>query len=202
MITLYQRTDCPFCWKVRIAMAELGLTFQEVATSLGEKHPSVIALSPTASVPLLVDGDVCIWDSAVILEYLDSRYGDRRLFGTEPARQAAIRQLQVYSDKLVGPCLRELVFEKRSKPSSGWDLDKIANGETAWRECMAWLEKNMPGGSGFTAADCALAARFGVAEAYEAGVEEVFPRLKAWFEGVKKRPSWRQAYPVSFIRAD
>jgi len=206
MITLYQRTDCPFCWKVRLALAELDIAYREVATGLGEKHPDVVSLSPTATVPVLVDGDVAIWDSAVIVEYLDSRYGRNRLFTTDPVAQAHIRQLHAYSDKLVGPCLREVVFEKRSKAKADWDVDKISRGQSAWSACMAWLEKRLCHGAGFavdfSAADCALAARFGVAEAYDEGVTEQFPALFAWYRSVKTRPAWQAAYPHSFIRKD
>ena len=53
MLTLYQRTDCPFCWKVRIALVEYGIEFDTVDTVLGEKHPEVTRLSPSGTVPLL-----------------------------------------------------------------------------------------------------------------------------------------------------
>ena len=86
MITVYQRTDCPFCWKVRIALSELGLEYQVVETRLGEKHPEVGRLSPTGSVPVLVDGETSIWESAVILEYLDTRYAPGKLFGSQNIR--------------------------------------------------------------------------------------------------------------------
>jgi glutathione S-transferase len=205
MITLYQRSDCPFCWKVRITLAELGLEYLVIDNQLGEKPPALSALSPTGTVPVLVDGDAVIWDSAVIVEYLDSRYGGNRLFGSDPLLQVIIRQLHVYSDKIAGGSLRNLVFEKRSKPESQWNRDVITRGESEWNACMAWLESqlgDMPWfGRNFSAADCAIAARFGVAEAYGAGVGEEFPGLSAWFHAVKEREAWSLAYPTSFIRS-
>ncbi len=206
MITLYHRSDCPFCWKVRIALCELGIDFQERATVAGESHSAVAHLSPTGTVPVLLDGDLVLWDSAVIIEYLDSRYGHNRLYTTDPVTQAGIRQLHVYSDKLVGASLRDLVFEKRSKPASQWDRDIIERSEKAWRDCMVWLEAQRTdgtwSGSELSAADCALAARFGVAEAYGAAVTDEFPALFTWYEAVKARSAWTLAYPASFIRSD
>ena len=206
MITLYERTDCPFCWKVRIALAELGVEHHIEATRLGEKHPEVTRLSPTGTVPVLVDGDTAIWESAVILEYLDSRYGPGQLFPGTPAEQASVRLLHAYSDKIVGGCLRDLVFEKRSKREADWDGDIIAVSLDKWRNCQVSLEEqldNRPGfGQDYSAADCALAARFGVAEAYGAPVTAEFPALSAWYAKVKGRPSWQQAYPGSFIRTE
>tara|TARA_R110001599_G_scaffold353880_1_gene602003 strand:+ start:116424 stop:117044 length:621 start_codon:yes stop_codon:yes gene_type:complete len=206
MITLYERTDCPFCWKVRLALAELDLEYEAVATRLGEKHPELARLSPTGTVPVLVDGDTVIWESAVILEYLAGRYSPGSLFPGDAAEQARIRLLHAYSDKIVGSCLRELVFERRSKPEPEWDQGIIQASQRKWRDCQVRLEQELGEalffGACFTAADCALAARFGVAEAYGAGVTAAFPRLQQWYAALVERPSWQAAYPDSFIRTN
>ena len=204
MLTLYQRTDCPFCWKVRLALTELGLEYRIESISLGEKHPVLARLSPTGTVPVLVDGDTVIWDSAVILEYLNDRYGSRQLFNGGPAMQAKVRLLHSYSDKIAGGCLRDLVFEKRSKPECEWDPAIIQGSEMKWRDCHAWLERELGEntffGEGYSAADCALAARFGVADAYGAVVSDECRGLKRWYQHVINRASWKLAYPSSFLR--
>lgn len=202
MITLYQRTDCPFCWKVRLALAELGLGYTRVDTGLGEKHPDVIGFSPVGTVPVLLDGDVVIWESGVALDYLDARYGAGSLIPADPARQAWVRSLHAYSDKCVGPALRDLVFEKRSKYPEDWDLDLIEASAAAWSRCQAWLETNLQprwmGGCALSAGECALAARCGVAQAYGVAVSADFPALYDWFQSVQWRPAWDAAYPESF----
>lgn len=206
MITLYERTDCPFCWKARLALAELELEYRIEATRLGEKHPALAELSPTGTVPVLVDAEVVIWESAVILDYLDSRYAPGQLFPGDAAEQARVRLLHAYSDKNVGGCLRDLVFEKRSKPERDWDQGIIQASEDKWRDCQSRLEKDLGDnpffGEGYSAADCALAARFGVAEAYGAAVGDGFPALQRWYSAVVERPSWKSAYPTSFIRTE
>ncbi len=206
MLTLYQRTDCPFCWKVRIALEELSLDYEIVPLRLGDKHPDVVKLSPTGTVPVFVAGQAVVWESSVILDYLDRRFAPGRLIPAEPDAEARVRLLQAYSDKVVGGCMKDLVFEKRSKPESEWDADLIRAAEAKWHACQAWLEaqlgRNALFGKGFSAADCALAARFGVAAAYGAAVTEEYPALHSWFAAVRARPAWRSAYPTSFIRAD
>ena len=152
----------------------------------------------------MVDGDLAIWESGVILDYLDARYVPGRLISADPEAGARERLLQAYSDKIVGGCLKEIVFEKRSKPENEWDREKLRVGESRWQECQAWLEQKVGTdhffGAAYSAADCALAARFGVAEAYGVGVTTDFPGLLDWYRGVTARPSWEQAYPSSFIR--
>ena len=206
MLTLYQRTDCPFCWKVRIALTELSLEYEAVDTRLGEKHAEVLRLSPTGNVPVLVDGDIAIWESSVILDYLDHRYALGRLIPFEPVAETRVRLLQAYSDKTVGISLRDLVFEKRSKPKHEWDNDVIRQSEEKWATCQAWLESEIGNreffGDRFSAADCALAARFGIAEAYGAAIPIEYPKLRMWFQTIKARRSWKVAYPSSFIRTE
>lgn len=205
MISLYERTDCPFCWKSRIALEELGIKYEIVSTRLGEKHPDVVRLSPTGTVPVMVDGDTVVWDSAVIVDYLDSRYAPGRLVPPDPAEKARVQLLQVYSDKQLGACLRNLVFEMRSKPEREWDGKLLAEGREDWAVCQAWLERELDErdyfGGEFGAADCALAARCGVAEAYGIPPGDAFPRLQRWYTAVKSRPSWQAAYPTVFIRS-
>lgn len=203
MPTFYQRTDCPFCWKVRLALAELTIDYEVVEMRLGEKHPEVLKLSPTGTVPVIVDGNVVIWESGIMLEYLDAQYAPGKLIPASVDQQALVRSVHAYSDKCVGPALRDLVFEKRAKPESEWDTALIHNSEQKWLECQAYLESQLTAeyfsGVEFGAADCALAARCGVAEAYSAAIGADYPLLCRWFSETKSRPSWNAAFPESFI---
>ncbi len=186
-----------------MALQELSVAHDLIETQFGEKHPEVVRHSPTGSVPVLVDGNVVIWESSVMLDYLDAQFAPGRLIPSEAGQQASVRTLHAYSDKCVGPALRDLVFEKRSKLESEWDLDVIQESELKWQSCQAYLEEQLsPGGffgSAFGAADCALAARCGVAEVYGAGVSDKYPKLLIWFEQIKSLASWNAAYPESFI---
>ncbi len=188
-----------------MALQEMSVAHDIVGTQLGEKHPEVVRHSPTGTVPVLVDGNVVIWESSIMLDYVDAQYAPGRLIPAEPGHQARVRTLHAYSDKCVGPALRDLVFEKRSKPESEWDLSVIQESELKWLACQAYLEEQLtPGGffgPEFGAADCALAARCGVAEAYGVDVSGKYPKLRDWFGQVKLRASWCAAYPEQFIKA-
>lgn len=204
MITLYHRTDCPFCWKVRLGLAELQIDYAIVNTKLGEKHPDVVRYNPKGSVPVLLDGDTVIWESNTIMEYLDDKFAPGSLYPGSAAQRAKVRLLQSYSDSVIGPALRELVFEKRSKPEEMWDEEKIHKSENAWQECLRQLSKWLNGNEffceRFSAAECALVPRFGIAEAYGAATVEDFPLLKRWYSGQKLRSGFVETYPEFFIR--
>lgn len=203
MIILYERTDCPFCWKVRLALAALDVPYESVGTELGVKHPQVLKYSPTGTVPVLNDDKVVIWDSGVMLDYLERCYGSGRLVPSDPAEAARSWSLHAYCDKVIGPALKGLVFEKRSRPEPEWDTEMIRESAEKWRDCQAWLEactgEWASSGSTFNVGECALAARLGVAEVYGAGITSEFPELARWYRNVTGQPFWQAAYPTAFI---
>lgn len=199
---VFQRTDCPFCWKVRLAAAELDVALDLVASRQGDPHPEVSRLSPTATVPVLKDGPVALWESAVICGYLDE-LGGGHLYGSTPADRAAVRLLEAYSDRLAADGLRDAVFELRSKEPGARDESRVAQGLARWGERLDDLAVRLGGkpwfAGAFSLADCALGPRFGVAEAYGIDTFRCHDNLRAWFERLKARPAWQQAYPDQFI---
>src|SRR5213075_2845230 len=77
---LYSGPLSLFSRKVEIALNEKGLPFERVmvpftqAAGYAPKHPAVLAANPKAQVPVLVDGDLTLFDSTVIFEYLEDAY--------------------------------------------------------------------------------------------------------------------------------
>jgi glutathione S-transferase/RNA polymerase-associated protein len=74
MITLYDHPLSPYAQKVKIALREKGLAFETAmpgGLGAGGAQGDFVEASPRAEVPALVDGDVRVFDSTIILEYLD-----------------------------------------------------------------------------------------------------------------------------------
>lgn len=201
MMHLYHRDDCPFCWKVRLALHELGINASLTAVARGEKHPDVLQASPQGTVPVLIDNELALWESAIILDYLIDAFAGQDLLLDTPSARAQARQLQYYSDRIVGPALRDVIFEKRAAPRSEWNMARIAESTARWRACLDWLEPQVvQGGEGllgrFSIADMALLPRFGLAGHYGVGVSWDHPRLAAWFAQASRRPSYTASEPV------
>ena len=80
--------------KVRIGLAEIGLDYDEQVLDLqkGDQFdPTYLALNPNGVVPTLVDGDLVMGESSLILEYLDREYNDSRLMPVGRAAEFAAR---------------------------------------------------------------------------------------------------------------
>src|ERR1700753_740465 len=84
-------------WSMRpwIAMKVAGLAFDEVVISLNapDFKSQVLPHSGTGKVPGLVDGEVNVWESLAILEYLAEKYPAARLWPADPAARAHARAI-------------------------------------------------------------------------------------------------------------
>lgn len=82
-------------WSLRpwLALKEAGLPFEEVRINLRapDKKQQILAHSPAGKVPVLWAGDLMIWDSLAILEYLAERHPDKGLWPGDVAARAVAR---------------------------------------------------------------------------------------------------------------
>ena len=88
-------------WSMRpwVLMTHFGLPFEEVKIPLDYREPDsefkrrVGALSPALRVPVLVDGDLAIWDSLAIVEYLAERFPQQPLWPRDARARARARSV-------------------------------------------------------------------------------------------------------------
>ena len=94
---LWSGTLSPFSAKIRIYLNERGLphTIEEIPwnreTLWGPKPGNFLAANPRGEVPTLMDGDIAVFDSTLIWEYLEDAYPDNPLAPSAPAERAACR---------------------------------------------------------------------------------------------------------------
>ena len=105
MLKLYHFPTSVCSIKVRLGLAEIGLAYDETLISLpnGEQfEPGYLALNPDGVVPTLIDDDLVIVESSLILEYLDRQYNGSRLMpddreGGVAARGWLLRTLSIHA---------------------------------------------------------------------------------------------------------
>ncbi len=101
MITLYDHPLSPYAQKVKIALREKGVAFEAMmpgGLGAGGAQGPFLEANPRAEVPALVDADVAIFDSTIILEYIEDRWPDPPLLPAAPAERARVRMLEEVMD--------------------------------------------------------------------------------------------------------
>jgi glutathione S-transferase len=99
--------------KAQIAALEKGLDFELVMvpfeTAYEPKHPEVLRVNPKRQVPVLIQGDLEIFDSTQIFEYLEDLRPDKPLWPTDIAGRARARLLELKSDEVYFPHIIRLM---------------------------------------------------------------------------------------------
>jgi glutathione S-transferase len=108
-LQIYSGPLSMFGAKVEIAAREKGIEFDLVMVPFDlergytPKHPDVLRINPKQQVPVVVDGDVQVFDSTQIFEYLEDRWPEPPLWPRSVAARAQARQLELYSDEIFFP---------------------------------------------------------------------------------------------------
>jgi stringent starvation protein A len=103
VITLYDADRCPYCARVRIALAEKGVEYETVEIDLDDRPAWIYEKNPLGRVPVLEEDTFLLSESAVIDEYLDDRYPEPALWPADPGERALGRMLVFRFDELSRP---------------------------------------------------------------------------------------------------
>ena len=96
-VTVYDHPLSPYGQKVKIALLEKGVPFEAPlpdAIGSGATSGAFAEASPRGEVPALIDGEIKVFDSSVILEYIEDRWPDPPLLPDTPAERARVRMLE------------------------------------------------------------------------------------------------------------
>jgi glutathione S-transferase len=92
-VRLIDAPRCPYCARVRLALAEKELDYETVEVDLADRPQWLLELNPPSGrVPVLDDG-FTLPESEVIMAYLDERYPERPLLPSDPVERAHARLL-------------------------------------------------------------------------------------------------------------
>ena len=197
MLMLFEHPLSAYAMKVKIALHEKGLEF-EVKTPDGMMNNTAsgafVDASPRAEVPALIDGDFKVFDSTVILEYLEDKWPSPALLPKTPAERARVRMIEDVMDSLYEPNNWGIMEVTRFQRASGALADKLVGyGKSNIDQLQHWLNGQLGGktwfnGDTFGWGDLACAPYINRSAA--AGyTPPAGSQLAAWLTRVNERPS-------------
>ncbi|WP_243369162.1 glutathione S-transferase family protein [Microvirga solisilvae] len=201
---LYSGPVSLFSRKVEIALHEKGLSFERTLVPFSQtkgyspKDPEVLKANPKGQVPVLMDGELAIYDSTVILEYLEDDYPASPLFPQTPADRARCRLLDVFADEIMLASLRPLMHRTEPKPADleVWNAKeaKAREAEGALAEHFADLDGKLQGKDylcgAFSAADIAVFMSVFWTRRLAGASLKAHPALAAWYARLSERPAF------------
>jgi glutathione S-transferase len=99
MVLLWEHPLSPYAQKVKIALAEKNVPFEcRLPDFMSGSDPEFATANPRLEVPALVDGETKVFDSTIILEYVEDRWPTPPLLPATPAERARVRMLEELCD--------------------------------------------------------------------------------------------------------
>lgn len=194
-VIVYDHPLSPYGQKVKIALAEKGIPFEPrlpEAIGSGATSGEFRAASPRGEVPALVDGDVRIFDSTIILEYIEERWPEPSLLPADPLQRARARMLEDVMDTHFEAITWGLSELKNFGRGEGPLADAMfARGLEQLARWFAWLGSELGGrqwfnGEQFGWADLCVVPFVNGAIGFGAAAQG---DLAAWLERANARPS-------------
>jgi glutathione S-transferase len=186
MMILRHSPASPFVRKVRIAASVLGLEREITLEAADTTSPSdtVRMQNPLGKIPALVlaDGSV-LFDSRVILEYLDHRAGGGHIVPKDPGARFAALRLQALADGLMDASIL-IIYEGRWRPPEKHEAKWVDHQAGKVARALAALEAAPPAlASPPDVGQIALACALGYRDFRFAGAwRKDHPRLLAWLD--------------------
>jgi glutathione S-transferase len=174
----------PFGRKVRIALHHLGLAdrVEIVATDTASETDSIRRQNPLGKIPTLItESGKALYDSPVILEYLDHLAGGDQILPVEPDSRFAALTLQALGDGILDASILR-VYERRYRSE-----DKVVETWLAYQagkveRALTSLEASPPGTS-VDVGTITLACALGYQDLRFAGTwRGIYPRLVGWLD--------------------
>jgi stringent starvation protein A len=153
VMTLYSGAIDIHSHRVRIVLAEKGVSYEVINVESRGKPEDLFELNPYGSVPTLVDRELALYEPNIITEYLDERFPHPPLMPVYPVARAKARLIIYRFDREWGPLIRKLEAGKAN------DLRAAA------KELTSYLVQLIPVfnsstffmGDEFTLVDCCIA---------------------------------------------
>ena len=194
---LYDFLPCPFGQKVRIVLAEKGLSYElvEIDLTQGEqRRPEFRRLNPFGRVPALVDEDTTIYDSTIIAEYLEDEYPEPPLLPDvgSSALRAQARIWEDIADTSFTVQVGQLMAEM-GKAEAERDSNRIQRLQQWVEQMLSFLNHQLQGqdflASQFSVADIGFVPRLLVLK--ELGLDPAANRgnIDGWLKRMLERPS-------------
>lgn len=200
-LTLYNHDLSSYAQKIRIALREKNIPFNAMLPpsfnpSAPHTAPEYQAMNPRVEVPTLIDGDVHIFDSTIILEYIEDKFPTPALLPdrSKAAERAKARMIEDLCDtqyEAINWGWGEVVFMGRAegelKEKLRTEVEHQLDQIHAWLSAELGSHDYFGGASGFGWADICVGPMMNRSDLYGFGPKE--ENLTRWLQRIKERES-------------
>jgi glutathione S-transferase len=201
-LTLISHKLCPYVQRAVIALNEKGVPFERVDIDLANKPDWFLKISPLGKVPVLVvrsdEGEVALFESNVICEYIEDTQGGAKLHPQDPLQRAQHRAWMEFGSTI----LSELWGLETTGDPAIFEAKRVEIAAKFARVEEALSSGPFFAGEKFSLVDAVFAPIFRYFDVFDTMIDlSVFaetPKVQAWRAALAKRPSIRTAVGADY----
>ena len=199
----------PNCRKILALINHLDLDVElNILDAFNDDHksPEIMALNPNGSLPILEDGDFCVWESNAIMQYLaDSKSAESPVYPKDTKKRATITQWLNWQTAHYGKAVDGLVWENFAKPIFGMgetDPVEVKKALNNFHKYAPILDKQLSNqnyilGDQITLADFAMAHTAAFNGPANVPMDN-YPAIAAWHDRLDTLDAWKNSAPPPF----
>lgn len=206
-IKFYYGSGSPFAWYVWLVLEHKQLSYEFNLLSLqsGElKKPEFLAINPHGKVPVLIDGDLTLWEASTIVEYLEERYPGNPLLPPDIKERAIARRFSAEGYNYLYPSLRKLMELTLLRSDGDGDLEEIVTTLKQIGIELTYFENALDGDyfvGDISVADFALYPLFALYKRFherrpQLGLREhIWPNIDGFMQKIEQLPYFTKTTP-------
>ena len=188
VMTLFSRPTDVWSHRVRLVLAEKNLNVDFVDVDDGHFPEDLLDLNPYNSVPTLVDRDLVLYDSGVIIEYLDERFPHPPLMPVDPVTRAQFR-LALYR-------IAQDWYSLASEIEEGGDRKPVTRARKALRDSIVssveiFSAKRFFLSDDYSLVDCSIAPILWRLEVFNIDLPSQAKPIERYMDEIFSRPSFQ-----------
>jgi len=188
VMTLFSKPNDPWSHRTRLVLSEKSISIDVVDVDEGNLPEDLLDLNPYNSVPTLVDRDLVLYDSRVIIEYLDERFPHPPLMPVDPVTRAQFRLALYRIEKDWYSLADELLAARDRKPSA---RSARALEESVLSSVDIFAAKTFFLSDEFSLVDCTIAPILWRLPAFGISVPARAKPIRSYMDEVFSRPSFQ-----------
>jgi glutathione S-transferase len=206
-ITFYTGSGSVPGWKVHLTLEykQIPYELRLLSFQAGDlRKPEYLAVNPRGRTPAITDGDFALWESGVIVEYLEERWPERPVLPGDARARARLRRLVAEAQEFLGGPQLDMEYATFLAPAGQQDPARLARARAAATAELPRYEEKL-GAAPFIAGESLTLADFTVypivamirrvttrfsPEPFEFG-----PYVAGWMQRIEALPGYERTYP-------
>lgn len=107
----------PFVRKVTMTLEEKRVDYKLIEATPTDSLETIIQYNPLGKIPVLLDGNITVYDSTLILEYINQKFPSKKVFPSQVKEKLQMKQIESLVDELTDIAMQ--MFQRKNMPEYG-----------------------------------------------------------------------------------